>query len=472
MNSGKEQNPLNPILIVDDEVHTIKSFEMNLRSSGLNNIIPCSDSLKVYGILESSEIELILLDLLMPDLSGEEILSSLTERFPEIPVIIVTGINEVDTAVRCMQKGAFDYVLKPVNRDRLFPSVKRAIEVRQLRRENANLRKYFFSDSLEQPNKFSKVITQSAKMCAIFRYCEAVAKGNHPILITGETGVGKELIAEAIHEVSGRQGNLVAINVAGLDDNVFSDTLFGHVRGAFTDAVKTRSGQIERATGGTIFLDEIGDLSQISQVKLLRLLDKHEYFPLGSDVAKPATARFLFATHRDLSTLTKEGRFRDDLYFRLQTHHIHIPPLRERIDDIPILIDYFVGEAAQEFNKGRPACSRQLIALLKGYPFPGNIRELRSIIYDTVAKNQYEVLSVESLGNTIYDRKELLSSPHACASSIKPWLTEIEEFPTLKEATVALINEALCRANNNQRVAASMLGITPQALNQRLKKGL
>lgn len=471
MTVGKDVNPQNPVLIVDDEVHALKSFELTLRSGELNNIISCSDSLKVYNILESTEIELILLDLMMPNLSGEEILSRIVEYFPEIPVIMVTGINEIDMVVKCMQKGAFDYVLKPVNSERLLHSVRSAMEVRQLKRENAKLKECFFSDSLQQPEKFSKIITQSPKMRALFQYCEAIAKGNHPILITGETGAGKELIAEAIHDISGRQGNLIAVNAAGLDDNVFSDTLFGHIKGAFTDAATVRSGQIERATGGTIFLDEIGDLSQLSQVKLLRVLDKHEYFPLGSDVAKPANARFLFATHRDLSALVKEGRYREDLYFRLRTHHLHVPPLRERSDDIQILLDYFVDGAAQEFNKKCPAYPKELVSLLKSYRFPGNVRELKSMIFDAVAKNQVKTLSVESFKNTIYgDPTKTPESTHVFSPSIKPWLAQLEQFPTLRETANALIQEALSRANNNQRVAALMLGITPQALNQRLKK--
>ena len=471
MGTRNDRIPPYPILIVDDEVHALKGFELTLRSGGMNNIIPCSDSLRVYEILEQEPIEIILLDLMMPDLSGEEILATVNERFPEIPVIMVTGINEVDTAVRCMQKGAFDYVLKPVNKERLLPVVRRAMEVRQLRRENARLTQSFFSESLEHPEKFSKILTLSPKMQAVFHYCEAVAGGGYPILITGETGVGKELIAEAIHGVSGRPGELVAVNVAGLDDNVFSDTLFGHVKGAFTDAVSVRAGQIERAAGGTLFLDEIGDLSLPSQVKLLRLLDKHEYLPLGSDVAKPARVRFLFATHKDLREMVAGGRFREDLFFRLRTHHIHVPPLRERLDDFPLLIDFFIDSATKEFHKSCPAYPPELVTFLQSYSFPGNIRELRSMIYDAVGRNLSKMLSLEFFKTALKDDSQgTIPAVTPLAPSLKPWLGQLKKFPTIKETTAALVQEAMSRAKNNQRAAASMLGITPQALNQRLRK--
>jgi DNA-binding NtrC family response regulator len=470
--TGKEgKEPFSPILIVDDEVHAIKSFELTLRIGGFNNIVPCSESLKVYEILEKREMELILLDLLMPNLSGEEILSRVVSHFPEIPVIMVTGINEVETAVRCMQKGAFDYVLKPVEKERLLPSIRRAIEVRQLRRENARLTRHFFSDSLEEPDRFSKIITRSQKMRAIFQYCEAIAGGSHPILITGETGVGKELIAEALHEVSGREGDFVAVNVAGLDDNIFSDTLFGHVKGAFTDAANVRAGQIEKASGGTLFLDEIGDLSPTSQMKLLRLLDKNEYLPLGSDVARPANVRFLFATHRDMPKLVQEGCIREDLFYRLRTHHIHVPPLREHMDDISILLEHFIEAAAKEFHKEKPVYHQDLIEILQSYPFPGNIRELKSMIFDAVGRSKSNVISTESVKKAIRGDFESTISPSSLLlSSNKLRLTHLQQLPTIKEATSALIQEALHRANGNQREAAFMLGITPQALSQRLKK--
>lgn len=466
-----DHNPHNPILIVDDETYALKSFELTLRSGGLNNIISCSDSRRVYDLIEREEIELVLLDLLMPDLPGDEILSRMSESRPEIPVIMVTGVNEVDTAVICMQKGAFDYVLKPANRDRLLPAVYRAIEVRQLRRENSALAQCFFQDTLKHPERFSRIITKSSKMRSIFQYCEAVARGRHPILITGETGVGKELVAEAIHEISGRSGDFVGINVAGLDDNYFSDTLFGHVRGAFTDALTVRSGLIEKATGGTLFLDEIGDLSLASQVKLLRLLDKNEYFPLGSDVSKPANVRFIFATNKDLSAAVSEGRFRQDFYYRMRTHHLHVPALRDRADDIPILLDHFIFAAAKEFNKIAPSYPLELVSFLQNYAFPGNIRELKSLVFDAVGRCHSEILSSDCFQIEMQPRKNISAYPfHPLGPSIKHWLAQLEKFPSIKETTAALIDEALSQANNNQRIAALMLGITPQALNQRLRK--
>ncbi len=472
MSSGRKvKNPTNPILIVDDEVHALKSFELALRSSGFNHIISCSESPNVYGILENETIELMLLDLMMPDLSGEEILTKVAESFPEIPVIMVTGINEVETAVRCMQSGAFDYVLKPVLKDNLIPSVQRAIEMRSLRRENTKLARYFFSDDLEQPQVFEKIITQNRKMKAVFQYCEAIAGGSYPVLISGETGTGKELIAEALHALSGRDGAFVAVNAAGLDDNMFSDTLFGHVKGAFTHAARLRAGQIEHAVNGTLFLDEIGDLSLNSQVKLLRVLDKQEYFPLGSDLAKPANARFLFATHKELSERVKEGCFRDDLLYRLRTHLIHMPPLRERMDDIPLLLDHFIDTAAKEFRKKSPSYHPGLIDLLQSYHFPGNVRELRAMVFDAVGRHKSKMLSADTFRNAIQDDVRVKKS--AFPSPSKPethWLSQLERIPTLKEATDGLIREALRRSGNNQRVAALALGITPQALNQRLKR--
>ncbi|MBN2290048.1 MAG: sigma-54-dependent Fis family transcriptional regulator [Candidatus Glassbacteria bacterium] len=467
----KGKNPARPILLVEDEPHTLQSFEVVLRSAGIDNIIQCQDSREVLSILEDRQIEVVCLDLIMPHVSGQELLGAITEEYPDIPVIMVTGVNEVETVVQCMKQGAFDYILKPIETDRLISSVLRAMEIRELKRENSKLKRRFLDDTLEHPEAFTGIITRNKKMRSVFHYCEAISEGNFPALITGETGVGKELIAGVLHKLSGRRGEFVAVNIAGLDDNVFSDTLFGHTRGAFTGADRPRKGLVETAAGGTLFLDEIGDLSQASQVKLLRLLDQREFYPVGSDMAKPAAARILFATFRPLDELEKSGQIRKDLYYRLRSHHIHLPPLRERLEDIPLLLEHFLELAAAEFDKNKPAYHEELITLLQSYHFSGNIRELKAMVMDAVSSYKGRMLSMNVFKERIFgDGKKVESAARQFPQAGEYWVSCLEHLPTLKEATTSLVGEAMRRADNNQRIAAMMLGISPQALNQRLKR--
>ncbi|MFZ5762169.1 MAG: sigma-54-dependent transcriptional regulator [Thermodesulfobacteriota bacterium] len=465
--------PPHPVLLVDDEAHTLASFDIALRAHGITNILRCQDSREVATILQATEVEVLLLDLMMPHLSGQEILTRTSRDYPELPVIVVTGVNDVDTAVQCIQHGAFDYVLKPVEAERLLPSIGRALEIRRLRRENSALSSRFLADSLAHPEVFAPIVTGHPRMQALFRYCEAVAGGQQPVLISGETGTGKELVARALHDLSGRKGQFVAVNVAGLDDQVFSDTLFGHAKGAFTGAERPRPGLVEKAAGGTLFLDEIGDLSHTSQVKLLRFLEAREYYPLGSDLAKSSDARVLVATHQEVDALQREGLFRKDLYYRLRTHHVHIPPLRERKEDIPLLLDRFLAEAAREFDKKKPTYHQELVTLLKGYHFPGNVRELKAMVFDAVSNHPSRMLSAEAF-RALMTKERLAGAGNLAAASEQGgesgWLAGLDQLPTIREATRLLIREALRRADNNQRVAAHMLGITPQALNQRLKR--
>ena len=238
-------------------------------------------------------------------------------------------------------------------------------------------------------------------MRAIFQYIEAIAGTKEPVLVTGETGVGKELIAKAIHELSARRGPFVATNVSGLDDHMFSDTLFGHKRGAYTGAEQARDGLILQSSEGTLFLDEIGDMSEASQVKLLRLLQEKEFYPLGFDIPKKANTRIVVATNRDLQRLIAEGRFRNDLYFRLRTTPDYGPPLRDRREDIPLLLDYFLEGASKQLRKKQPAYPRELVTLLANYSFPGNVRELHSMVFDAVTRHQPGILSLESFREKI-----------------------------------------------------------------------
>ncbi len=302
-------------------------------------------------------------------------------------------------------------------------------------------------------------------MLALLQYLESVAETSHVVLITGETGTGKEITARAIHKASRRGGELVGVNVAGLDETMFTDTLFGHLRGAFTGADRARAGLVEKAAGGTLFLDEIGDLRPESQVKLLRLLESHEYYPLGSDSARRTDARVLVATNKDLCREAEEGRFRKDLYYRLRIHHVHIPPLRERFGDLPLLVDHYLQEGAEEIGEPFPQVPPCLYGLLRSYTFPGNIRELRSVVYDALSRPGPLSLRIfrEALGMDA-------PMPAAAPATADELFAGRDRLPTIKEATEALVTEAVKRAEGNQSTAARLLGISPQALSQRRKR--
>jgi transcriptional regulator with PAS, ATPase and Fis domain len=296
------------------------------------------------------------------------------------------------------------------------------------------------------------------------------------MLITGETGTGKELIARAVHRLSGRKGEFVGVNIAAFDDAVFADSLFGHVRGAFTGADKPRMGLVEKACGGTLFLDEIGDLSQASQVKLLRLLQEQEYFPVGSDVAKKANIRIVASTLKDLAALKRQGTFREDLYYRLTAHHVDLPPLRDRLDDIPTLLDHFLEQEAAEMGKPVPTYHPELVNLLRTYRFPGNIREFKAMIGDAVSRHQSRMLSSGTFREHM-NAEEAADEEHLPA--VRPTGLEAIEFPlddlprlkdTLTLVSDLLIGKAMEKAGGNQSAAARILGISQQSLSQKLKK--
>ncbi len=474
MSGSETLHPRQPIMIVDDEEPILLAIDTTLRMAGMNNIITCGDSRGVLELISETPIELMLLDLNMPHITGERLLDAINRDYPDIPVIIVTGAVDVETAVRCIKAGAFDYVVKPVEEERLLTAVSRAISFQDLKRENLALKQHILADSLEKPEAFGEIVTNNQKMLLIFQYIESISQTSQPVLIRGETGVGKELIARTIHRLSGLPGNFVAVNAAGLDDNVFSDTLFGHVKGAYTGASRSRDGLIEQAAGGTLFLDEIGDLNHASQVKLLRLLQEGEYFPLGRDRPRKSDARIVAATNRNLSRLLETGEFRKDLNYRLRTHRIYIPPLRERLDDIPLLVEHFLVEASRTLGKKKPTPSPELLTLLKNYSFPGNIRELQSMIIDAVSRHKSGVLSLQAFRSHI-ERSQpdptIRIAQSSDATSKSPTIVfPGSVLPTIKQATDLLVREAMQRADGNQSIAAGMLGISQQALSKRLKK--
>jgi DNA-binding NtrC family response regulator len=460
-------SPSNPILIVDDEAAVVKALSDQLRSNGIDNLIGCQEAGDVMNHLRRRDVEVVLLDLNMPQLSGQRLLQQIHEEFPYIPVIIVTAANEVQTAVECMRAGAFDYMVKAIEESRLVSGVRRAIEIRELKREYSELRSRFLTGELSCPEAFSSIVTRSSKMKSIFLYIEAVAKTGEPVLITGETGVGKYLIALAIHQVSAREGEFVQINAAGRDEHTFSDDLFGHKRGAFTGADRDRDGFIHTAGGGTLFLDEIGDLSSNSQIKLLQLLDTGAYYPLGSDLPRRSDARIVLATNRNLKELMEKGLFRTDLFFRISTHEITVPPLRERREDLPLLLEHFTKMETKENKKTDLSVPAGLAGRISSYPFPGNVRELQKWMKNAVAvaKPSDSVLPVQPILEAMRQ-----SAPPAGGEQPEAGLQFGDILPTLKQARQLLTDEALSRSGDNISEAARLLGISHQALNKWLQR--
>jgi DNA-binding NtrC family response regulator len=460
--------PRLPVLIVDDEEDVLQSYRTTLRFNRIDNFELCSDSSRVMELVDRNSYSAMVLDLFMPHVTGQELLDRIREKHPEIVVIVVTGSNDVSTAVECMKRGAYDYFLKPVDDSRLVTSLRNAVELGELRVENSTLRAHMLTAGVRRPELFAPIVTASEPMRSIFSYIEAIAASPRPVLVTGESGTGKELIARALHAASGRNGKFVAVNVGGLDDTMFSDTLFGHRKGAFTGADAERPGLVEQARGGTLFLDEIGTLEPASQIKLLRLLQEGEYYSLGSDSVKTIEAAVIAATNEDLDKRLSEGTFRNDLYYRLLTHHIHVPPLRDRPGDTPILVERFVHDAAATLGKAAPAIPPKVMSCLRQYRFPGNIRELQALVFDAVTRCREDELDASNF--------ETYVRMHGC----KPGDTDADPFqplevlraggvPKLKDVEEYLIEMALEKTGNNQTLAAQMLGVSQSTLSRRTK---
>ena len=461
------------VLLVDDEEQILATSKLGLEIGGIREVTTISDSREVLPHLAENPVALMVLDLSMPHLSGLDILAAATRDFPQVPVIVVTANDEIQTVVECMKLGAFDYLVKPVSSGRLLTSVQKALELCNLSKENFFLKERLLADNLDHPAAFASIVTRNRKMRSLFQYVEVVASSRQPIIITGETGVGKELVARAIHELSGCKGDFIALNAAGLDDQVFSDSLFGHKRGAFTGADQAREGLVARAAGGTLFLDEIGDLNELSQLKLLRLLQEREYYAVGSALTLKSDAHFVLAPNRDLQQRIAEGKFRNDLYYRLCGHQVQVPPLRERKDDLPLLLDHFIRQEAESLDMAPPSYPKELIDLLETYHFPGNIRELQGMVSDAVPRSRSHMLSQEpfrqAISTDLGHASQPVDSPLDGASLLKQLDAIWGHFPTLHEADDLLIESALQAAKGNQGIAATMLGLKRQTLNMRLK---
>ena len=464
-NTDIKDNPALPILLIDDEVQTLRSYEIELRVAGYNNFISCISAEDGLKTLAEQGAAIIILDLALPGMDGMEMLKTLAKDFPGIPVVVVTAYNEIETAVECMKNGALDFLVKPVEKQHLMNAIDHARELKTLRRETAVEHQTTRARHLKNPENFAKIITSDPKMRSVFLYIQSVAVTSQPVLITGETGVGKELIAEAVHRASKRKGKLITLNVAGLDDTTFSDTLFGHKSGAYTDARQQRSGLIETAKDGTIFLDEIGDLKESSwQIKILRLIQEKEYYPLGGDNLIKTNARVITATNHDLRKLIASGDFRQDLYYRLKLHHIHVPPLRERQEDIKLLADKFIVDACSELEMAKPQISPEFYELLKEYSFPGNVRELQAIIYESLTLSTGGKISTDYIESLLRFEPGTKYLQTASANALH------HDIPmtTLEETEAMLINKAMETHKGNLSQVAKSLGISRSTLYRKL----
>lgn len=461
-------NNTSSILLVDDQQDVLRSLALLFRTQKFTNITAISKSEEVMPYLKTTIPDVILLDIHMPVIQGSELLKLIKRDYPEIIVIMVTANDQVNIAVECTKLGAHDYFVKPVDQLRLIHVIKQALENRGLSDELISVQNFLMSAKQSSNPAFAPILTVNEEMKKLFVYIEAISQSKRPVLILGETGTGKELFAQAVYEVSHKKGKMVSVNIAGLDDTAFSDTLFGHRKGAFTGASTSREGLIKQAGEGAIFLDEIGDLDHQSQIKLLRLIQENHYYPLGSDILEENNARIITATHHELHKLITEGNFRQDLFYRLQIHTIRIPPLRERKEDIPLLCEYFLIKACNELQLQKIEIPDSLEEFLTQYDFPGNVRELEMLIYDAVTQTTGSTLNLEHLKQQITINNDYeKQSDDFTGLEITP---ELKKLPTIKEFNDNLIKEALRRTNNNQSEAAKILGLTRQALNKRLTR--
>lgn len=463
--------PVRKVLIVDDDADFRHELQRMLLTNGVPEVETADNGLAALERLERGGIAVLLLDMVMPGISGTELLGIVMQRYPETPVIMITAVNDIKSVVNCIKLGAFDYLPKPLDAGRLFATVIKALSFSEMNNQNRLLRDYLLGEPLVKPKIFDRIVTVNSRMKSIFKLVETVAVTQNPVLITGETGVGKELMARAVHEASNVSGSFVPVNLSGLDDAMITDSLFGHKKGAFTGASEAREGLIAKASGGTLFLDEIGDLSGESQKMLLRLLQEKEYYRLGSDVLHKSSARIVAATNRDLKAMIAQGAFRHDLYHRLTIHEIRIPPLRERRDDIPVLAQHFAQDAALRLGRKSPSLSPGLCIALRGAEFPGNVRELLNRINNAVACSPAGELTLDSFPEL--KSSEGLNRGILKVSGDRSFTLQafFKSFPTIAEVEQLFVQEALKASDGRKDIAAELLGITRPTLNRKLAEG-
>lgn len=457
------------ILVVDDDAAFLDGARRALLSHGMGNVTLLQESGQVLQALATGAYNVLLLDWVMPHPSGADLLPEIVRHYPNIPVIIISGVRDLENVVSCIKQGAYDYITKPLDTTRLVSVVQNAAKSSELDARNRKLTGYLLGEPLSDPEYFSDIITCNERMLSIFKVIETLARSSQPVLITGETGVGKELIAHAIHKCSGLGGQMVTVNAAGLDDTMLADTLFGHKKGAYTGATESRGGLIEQAKGGTLFLDEIGDLSNASQIKLLRLLQQNEYYRLGSDVLHKSDARIIAASNADFPALMKAGTFRSDLFYRIKAHELHIPPLRERPEDIIPLVQHFVELTACSLRRKPPELSPTLRQALASYRFPGNVRELINMVHDAVTHNRKRTLVIENFPGVTLGMAPSRNIVRKIGSNQFALHAIFPNFPTVDEVETKLIEGAFRLSGGNRTATASMVGLSRQTLRRKLE---
>ena len=442
------------ILIVDDDRPQRDGLQRALADR--YDVLGADDAQKAGAILEAQRVDVLLTDLRMPGADGLKLLRRAGSLSNPPVSIMMTAYGSIENAVEAMKAGAYHYVTKPVNLDELELVIGRALKSRQIEAENINLH-----EQLDQKFGLENLIGQSPAMLQMFDIIRQVAPTRASVLITGETGTGKELVAHAVHNLSPRKaGPFVAVHAAALPTTLLESELFGHEKGAFTGAVERRAGRFEMADGGTIFLDEVGELEPAMQVKLLRVLEERQFERVGGNKTIEVDVRLVAATNRDLKKMVTEGKFRDDLFYRLSVVTVKLPPLRERRDDVPLLVTAFNRQYSQENNRPVREITQEAVNLLMAYDWPGNVRELRNAVEQMVVLARGDRLTVRDIPAAIRSGADLTK-----ISVVRPGVTM-----TVEEAERQLIIQALKETNGNRTKAADKIGMSRRTLHRKLKE--
>ena len=449
------------ILIVDDERSTLDAMCRFLKRRF--EVTGAGAGAEAVKLIAGNDYDLILTDLRMPGTDGMKVLEASLAKNPQPLCIILSAYGTVENAVEAVKRGAFDFVMKPVNLEQLSLILDRALATRQLQSENRELKEKLF-----QEKKNNNIIAQSAVMQSIMELVKQVAPSRATVLLTGESGTGKEVIAKALHDESFRRGKFVAVHCAALPATLLESELFGHEKGAYTGANEMRKGRFELAEGGTLFLDEIGEIDLSTQVKLLRVLESRTFERLGGTETLTSDVRIVAATNRDLAKMVAEGSFREDLFYRLNVVSIKLPGLRERKDDIPLLVKHFVDMVCKDNNRNTLQITPAAMELLERYDYPGNIRELRNTVERMVVLARNEALDVDDIPLQI---RNFQSGQNAAAVAVPPAAPAVESQKLdLNGNERKLIEQALQSAGGNRTRAAEILGISRRTLHRRLNE--